>query len=75
MATTYTDSTTPILSADGTRGGAVTGASSKISLYGGTPLARVSLTQLATTKTTTQLRAELSALQDALDNLEIITIT
>lgn len=47
----------------------------KIAFYGGTPLAQVSLTQLATTKTTTQLRAELTALQNALHNLGLVVIT
>ena len=46
-----------------------------IAFYGGTPLAKVSLAQLATTATTTQLRSELSALQNALHNLGLFTIT
>jgi hypothetical protein len=50
-------------------------SSELIAFYGGTPLAKVSLTQQATTKTTTQLRAELTALQDALHNLGLVTIT
>ena len=57
--------------------GATFGASGteKISFYGATPIVKVSLTQLATTRTTTQLRAELTALQNALHNLGIVTIT
>lgn len=46
-----------------------------IAFYGGTPLAKVSLTQQATTATTTRLRAELTGLQNALHNLGILTIT
>lgn len=48
----------------------------KIGFYGlATSIVKVSLTQLATTKTSTQLRAELTALQGALHNLGLITIT
>jgi ribonuclease HI len=50
-------------------------ATSKIGFYGKAPLAQVSLTQQATTATTTQLRAELTALQNALHNLGIVVIT
>jgi ribonuclease HI len=46
-----------------------------IGFYGSTPVARASITQQATTKTTTQLRAELTALQNALHDLGLITIT
>lgn len=53
-------------------GGATT---DKIAFYGSAPLAQVSLTQQASTKTTTQLRAELTALQNALHNLGLVTIT
>ena len=61
----------------GSPDGAIFGRASteKIAFYGGTPLAKVSLTQQATTKTTTQLRAELTALQNALHNLGLFTIT
>lgn len=61
----------------GSPDGAIFGRASteKIAFYGGTPLAKVSLTQQATTKTTTQLRAELTALQNALHNLGLVTIT
>ena len=47
----------------------------KIGFYGATPIVKASLTQLASTKTSTQLRAELSALQNALANLGLITVT
>jgi len=50
-------------------------ATSKIGFYGKAPLVQVSLTQQATTKTTTQLRAELTALQNALHNLGLVVIT
>jgi hypothetical protein len=63
---------------NGNPDGTVMGRSSteKLGFYGTTtPLAKVSLTQLATTKTTTQLRAELTALQNALHNLGLVTIT
>lgn len=50
-------------------------SSELIAFYGGTPLARVSLAQQSGTKTTTQLRAELSALQNALHNLGLINVT
>lgn len=50
-------------------------SSEKIGFYGQTPIAKASLAQQSGTKTTTQLRAELSALQNALHNLGLITIT
>lgn len=61
----------------GSPDGAIFGRASteKIAFYGGTPLAQVSLTQQASTKTSTQLRAELTALQNALHNLGLIVIT
>lgn len=61
----------------GSPDGAIFGrtSSEKIAFYGGTPLAKVSLAQLASTATTTQLRAELTALQNALHNLGLVTIT
>jgi hypothetical protein len=61
----------------GSPDGAIFGRASteKIGFYGVAPLAQVSLTQLATTKTSTQLRAELTALQNALHNLGLIVIT
>jgi hypothetical protein len=51
------------------------GTSDLIGFYGATPIAKASLTQQASTKTTTQLRAELTALQNALANLGLVTIT
>jgi ribonuclease HI len=62
---------------DGSPDGVIVGATAegKVGFYGTTPIAKVSLTQQATTKTTTQLRAELTALQNALHNLGLITIT
>lgn len=60
-------------SADGAQfGGAATDL---IGFYGATPIVKASVAQLATTKTTTQLRAEITALGDALHNLGLITIT
>ena len=61
----------------GSPDGAIFGRASteKIGFYGKAPLAQVSLTQQATTKTSTQLRAELTALQNALHNLGLIVIT
>jgi hypothetical protein len=50
-------------------------ATQKIGFYGTAPIVQASLTQLASTKTTTQLRAELTALQGALHNLGLIVIT
>lgn len=50
-------------------------ATKKIGFYGKTPIVQATLVQSATTKTTTTLRAELSALQDALHNLGLIVIT
>lgn len=46
----------------------------KVGFYGATPYAQQSLVQ-TTTKTTTQLRAEVTALQNALVNLGLITVT
>lgn len=46
-----------------------------IGFYGATPIAKASLAQQSSTKTTTQLRAELTALQNALANLGLVTIT
>lgn len=68
MGVTYTG--------DGNPDGVVVGRSGeKLGFYGETPVVRASLTQQTGTKTTTQLRAELTALQNALDNLGLITIT
>lgn len=47
----------------------------KIGFYGlATPIAKQTITQLATTKTTTQLRAEVTAIENALAALGIITV-
>ena len=50
-------------------------ATDKIGFYGATPIAKATLVQSASTRTTTALRAELSALQNALANLGLITVT
>jgi hypothetical protein len=62
---------------DGRPDGSVIGRSGgKLGFYGlATPIAKQSVVQEASTKTTTQMRAELSALQDALAALGIITVT
>jgi hypothetical protein len=63
---------------NGNPDGTVLGRSSseKIGFYGvASPVAQQSLEQQSTTKTTTQLRAELSALQNALAALGLITVT
>lgn len=56
--------------------GAVFGKASTelIAFYGATPLAQATLAQ-QTTKTTTQLRAEVTALQNALVNLGLIAVS
>ncbi len=74
MATTYTGTyaTTVGPDPDGTIVGMSTAA---LGFYGAAGVAKQSLTQLATTATTTQLRAELTALQGALSNLGLVTIT
>lgn len=50
-------------------------ATEKIGFYGATPIVQASLAQQTGTLTTTQLRAELTALQNALANLGLITVT
>jgi hypothetical protein len=76
MATTYTSSGSERVGYGGGEGLMLGNSSSDLlGFYGTTPIAKVSLAQLATTITTTQLRAELSALQNALHNLGLITIT
>lgn len=62
---------------DGRPDGTVMGqdSSEKIGFYGTTPVAQQSLTQQSGTQTATQLRAELTALQDALAALGIIAVT
>jgi hypothetical protein len=76
MATTYASSGSERVGYAGGEGLMIGNSSSDLlGFYGTTPIAKVSLAQLATTITTTQLRAELSALQNALHNLGLITIT
>ena len=76
MATTYASTGSERVGYAGAEGLMVGNSSSDLlGFYGTTPIAKVSLAQLATTITTTQLRAELSALQNALHNLGLITIT
>lgn len=62
---------------DGRPDGTVMGqsATEKIGFYGVTTVAQQSLTQQTGTQTTTQLRAELTALQDALAALGLIAVT
>lgn len=62
---------------DGRPDGTVMGQSSteKIAFYGATPVAQQALAQQTGTQTTTQLRAELTALQNALVTLGIISVT
>lgn len=47
----------------------------KIGFYGATPIVKATLTQQTGTRTTTQLRAELTALQNALVNLGLIAVS
>lgn len=51
------------------------GAGGVVGFYGTTPIAKQTVAQQATTLTTTQLRAELSALQNALAALGLLTVT
>lgn len=46
-----------------------------VGFYGTTPITKQTVAQLATTKTSTQLRAELTDLQNALASLGMITVT
>jgi hypothetical protein len=48
---------------------------SNAGFFGTAPTTQPAVTQEATTKTTTQLRAELTALQDALATLGIISVS
>ena len=60
---------------DGRPDGVALGQSGdKISFYGGTTVAIQTVTQQTGTQTATQLRAELTALQDALGALGLITV-
>lgn len=49
-------------------------ATEKIGFYGTTPVAQQTVTQQTGTQTATQLRAELTALQDALGALGLIAV-
>lgn len=73
MATTYTNSAAPAVLGDDTF--TIGASTSQFGFYGSSGVTKASLTQLATTATTTQLRAELTALQGALHNLGLVTIT
>lgn len=76
MATTYVSSGSERVGYAGGEGVMLGNSSSdKIGFYGTAPIAKASLTQMSSTKTSTQLRAELSALQNALANLGLITVT
>ena len=76
MATTYTSSGSERVGYGGGEGVMVGNSTSDlVGFYGTAPIAKASLAQLASTKTSTQLRAELTALQGALHNLGLITIT
>ena len=76
MATTYTASGSERVGYGGGEGVMLGNSSSDlIGFYGTAPIAKVSLAQQASTRTTTQLRAELTALQNALHNIGLVTIT
>lgn len=75
MATTYASSGSERVGYGGAEGVMVGNASTDlVGFYGTAPIAKASLTQ-TTTATTTQLRAEITALQTALSNLGLITLT
>ena len=60
---------------DGCPDGVAVGQSGdKLGFYGTTPIAVQTVTQQTGTQTATQLRAELTALQDALGSLGLITV-
>lgn len=74
MGTTFTNSAGTTIGVD--PDGVIVGTSAaKLGFYGSAGVVKASLTQQATTATTTRLRAELSGLQNALHNLGIVTIT
>lgn len=76
MATTYTASGSERVGYGGGEGVMVGNSTSDlVGFYGTTPIAKATLAQQTGTKTSTQLRAELTALQNALHNLGLITIT
>lgn len=76
MATTYTSSGSERVGYGGGEGVMLGNSTSdKVGFYGTAPISKASLTQQTGTRTTTQLRAELTALQNALSNLGLITLT
>ena len=76
MATTYVSAGSERVGYGGGEGVMLGNSTSDlVGFYGTAPIAKASLAQLATTATTTQLRAELSALQNALANLGLVTVT
>ena len=75
MATTYTSSGAEVVGYGGGEGVMLGNSSTDlVGFYGTAPIAKATLAQ-ATTKTTTQLRAEITALQNALVNLGLIAVT
>lgn len=75
MATTYTSSGPEYVGYGGGEGVCVGNASTDlVGFYGTAPIAKATLAQ-TTTKTTTQLRAEVTALQNALVNLGLIAVS
>ena len=76
MATTYTSSGPEYVGYGGGEGVCVGNSSSDlVGFYGTAPIAKQTLAQQTGTKTSTQLRAELTALQNALASLGLITVT
>ena len=55
--------------------GSQLGAGGEVGFYGTTPVTQQTVTQQSTTSTTTQLRAELTALQNALANTGLIVVS
>ena len=75
MATTYTSSGPEYVGYAGAEGVCLGNSTSDlVGFYGATPYAKQTLDQ-QTTKTTTRLRAEITALQNALVNLGLISVT
>ena len=75
MATTYTSSGPEVVGYGGAEGVRLgNSATDLIGFYGTAPIAKATLAQ-QTTKTSTQLRAEITALQNALVNLGLIAVT
>lgn len=76
MATTYASTGSERVGYGGAEGVMVGNSTSDlVGFYGTAPIAKATLAQQTGTKTSTQLRAELTALQNALHNLGLITIT